>query len=292
MFSCYIRAVEEKGRLIFPEDFCFTRQTESDNNKKSLDEISSTLGPYLYSGNYYNNPVADDLIEFKEDWMHQYLHEEVKEKLKQSKCIISVDPATKNKENNDPTGIVVTKVDVDGYVYIVQATAKRLLPNELIEEIFKLVDIYDPEVVTFEVVSAEVLWEDLFQQEMHRRNKRFRFEKHEPGTKDTKPAKIRKLIPYYARGQVYHNKGLVELEKQLREFPRNANDDLIDALQAQIPYWKGTTVVTPRKLTPYTIGWWDELRNRNKRKSGTAIEKLFEEYTHKPNKPTTRKPTW
>lgn len=291
MFDVYIRAVSEKGNLIFPEDFCTTRITEEDNNKKALDEIESQLGPYLYAGNYYNNPVADDLVEFKEEWIHTYAYEEVKDKLKTAKCIISVDPATKNKENNDPTGIIVSKVDTDGYVYIVDARAKRLLPNELVEEIFTLVSTYNPDIVTFELVSSEILWESLFLQEMKIRNIRFRFEKHEPGTKETKPAKIRKLIAPYARGQVLHKPGLTELEKQLREFPRNNHDDLIDALQAQKDYWKGTPVIKTKNFEKYSQMWWDELRARNKSGANTAEEKLFEEYrVSRPS--TTREPKW
>ena len=291
MFDCYIRAVMENGRLLFPEDFCLKQETPEDLNKKSLEEIQAQLGPYLYAGNYFNNPVADDLVEFKDDWFHEYKFEEVKDKLRTAKCIISVDPATKIKQTNDPTGIIVTKIDADGIVYILEAKAKKLLPNQLVDEIFNLVGIYSPDVVTFEMVSAEILWEPLFVQEMKIRNKHFRFEKHEPGTAESKGTKIRKLIPYYARGQVYHRPGLTELERQLREFPRNNNDDVIDALQAQIPYWKGTVIVQPNKLVPNSQAWWDELRKRNRGGSGTPEQKLFEEY--RKTRPTiVREPKW
>ncbi len=289
MFDCYIRAVLESGRLLFPEDFCLERTTIEDEDKKSLAEISSVLGPYLYAGNYFNNPVADDLVEFKNDWFHEYKYEEVKDKLRTAKCIISVDPATKIAQSNDPTGIVITKVDPEGYVYVIEAKAKKFLPNQLCDEIFRLVDIYSPDVVTFELVSSEILWEPLFQQEMKTRNKHFRFEKHEPGTRDSKGTKIRKLIPYYARGQVYHKPGLIDLEKQLREFPRNTNDDIIDALQAQIPYWKGTKVVQTNKLIKYSQDWWDKLRAGNSQSKGEAVQKLFDEYR---SRTTSRKPSW
>lgn len=295
MFDAYIRAVKEKGELIFPEDFCLTRVSAEDDNKKALDEIEATLGPYLYAGNYYNNPVADDLVEFKDEWFTAYNphDEKVKEKLKTAKCIISVDPATKNKETNDPTGIIIAKVDQEGYVYIIEALAKKLLPNELLKEIFNLHEIYSPDVITFEVVSAEILWEDLFNQEMQIRGKRFNFQKHEPGNKETKPAKIRKLIPYYARGQILHKPGLHELEKQLREFPRNRNDDLMDALQAQIGYWRGTTVVQRKKLVKYSEEWWNQLRQGSQKPSGLAEQKLFDEYKKQNNSGSiVRKPSW
>lgn len=292
MFDAYIRAVRERGELIFPEDFCLTRESPADDDKKALDEVEAQLGPYLYAGNYYNNPVSDDLVEFKDDWFHVYNHEEVKDKLKTAKCIISIDPATRLKETNDPTGIIVTKVDEDGMVYVIDFRNKRYLPNELIAEVFKLVDIYSPDKVIVETVSAQILWVDLFKQEMRKVDKHFTLEEYDPGTKETKAAKIRKLIPYYARHQIMHKPGLAELERQLREFPRNNHDDLIDALQAQIPYWKGKIVVQKKKLEKYSQQWWDEFRAMNKSSAGTAEEKLFEEYRKPTRDVTVRKPTW
>ncbi len=291
MFDVYVRAVVENGKLLFPEDFCFTRTVPEDDNKKALDEIESQLGPYLYAGNYFNNPVSDDLVEFKEEWFQPYKFEEVKEVMKSGKCILSIDPATRTNQSNDPTGLVITKIDIDGNVYVVEAAAKKLRPNELITEVFRLVDVYSPEVVIIETVSAQIPWIDLLKQEMKRQQKHFRLEEYDPGTKETKSIKIRKLIPYYARGQIFHKPGLVEIERQLREFPRNNNDDLIDALQAQIPYWKGTVVVKRNNLEKYTQEWWDELRSRNKSNSGTAEEKLFDEYKTK-KRTSIRKPSW
>ena len=105
MFDSYIRAVKENNGLIFPEDFCYTREDEIDVtklsvlckeeskhftctektcsclcHKKALDEVEAQLGPYLYAGNYYNNPVADELVEFKEEWFQYYQFDEVAEK--------------------------------------------------------------------------------------------------------------------------------------------------------------------------------------------------------------------
>lgn len=291
MFDAYIRAVEENNKLIFPEDFCYTDKESEQGVKKSLEEVAAELGPYLYAGNYYNNPVSDELVEFKDEWFQYYEFRQVAEKLKTAKCIISIDPATKDKQENDPTGIDITKVADDGGVYIMQTIARRMLPNVLIDEIFNLIAIYNPDVVTIETVSAQILWIDLFGQEMKKRGIHFRLEKYDPGTKLTKPAKIRKLIPYYARGQIFHKPGLTELEKQLREFPRNKNDDLIDALQAQIPYWKGKYVNKIKPLVKYSAEWWDKLREGNSSQETDGIKHLFREY-YKPNNVTLREPKW
>lgn len=256
-----------------------------------MDEVEAELGPYLYAGNYYNNPVADDLVEFKDEWFQYYKFSEISDKLRSAKCIVSIDPATKAGQENDPTGILITKIDQEGSVYVIHTIAKKMLPNQLIDEIFNLVDIYSPDVVIIETVSAQILWIDLFTYEMKKRKKHFKLEEYNPGTKLTKPAKIRKLIPYYARGQIFHKQGLTELEKQLREFPRNKNDDLIDAEQAQIPYWKGTYIKKNKPLVKYSAEWWDKLRAGNTSQKEDAIKHLFREY-RKPNSITLREPKW
>ena len=291
-FDCYIRKVVENDKLIFPEDFCFEHVAPEDKDKKSLAEIEAALGPYLFAGNYYNNPVSDELVEFRSDWFQRFpMTPETHKKLQGAKCIISIDPATRAKETNDPTGIVVTKVDTDGFVYVVEARGEKYRPNELIDEIFRLVGVYNPDVVVIETVSAQLLWVSLIEQEKIRRKVNFRLEQYDPGTKETKAIKIRKLIPYYARGQVFHKNNLLELERQLSEFPRNRHDDVIDALQAQIPWWTGTVVKTNRPSEKYTEEWWEKLRAGQRKDSGTAAQNLFKEY-RKPPSVITKKPTW
>lgn len=296
MFHAYIRAVVERGDLIFPEDFCVTKRTPEDENKKALDEIEASLGPYLWAGNYYNNPVSDELVEFRDEWMlrFNYTDEGVQDELAESFTVMSIDPATKDKQTNDPTGWVISKVAPSGFVRVVLAQARKVRPNEMIDETFRLVGIYNPDVVLVETVSANILWIDLFNQRMKKDKVYFRLEEYDPGTKETKPAKIRKLIPYYARGQMLHAPGLTELERQLREFPRNAKDDLIDALQAQIPYFTGKTLKTEKPVEKYTAEWWDKLRRLNRPNVGTAEQKLFDDY-RKPlaqQRIAIRKPVW
>jgi phage terminase large subunit-like protein len=291
-FDCYIRAVIENGKLIFPQDFCLTHDNPADKDKKALDEIQAQLGPYLWAGNYYNNPVADDLVEFRQDWFLKFDYEKIANELKQSKTIMSIDPATRLKQTNDPTAFVITKVSQDGFVRVMHAEAKKLRPNEMIDEAFRLHAIWKPDVVQIETVSAQILWIDLFQQRMKKDKVLMRLEQYDPGTTETKAAKIRKLIPYYARGQVSHAPGLLELESQLLEFPRNAHDDLIDALQAQIPFWTGTTTSSKVPSIRGTEEWWDKLRAGQK-KAATGTEKLFEEYRKSGSQRiVVRKPTW
>lgn len=232
------------------------------------------------------------MVEFKSEWFQKcQITPELQKKLQQSKCIISIDPATRLKESNDPTGIVVTKVDTDGFVYVLEARGNKYRPNELITEIFKLNATYKPDYIIIETVSAQILWIDLLKQEMKRQNTFFRLEEYDPGTKETKASKIRKLIPYYARGQIFHKPNLLDLERQLSEFPRNRNDDIIDALQAQIPYWTGKITTNSKPSSKGSPEWWAKLRESSRQSTGTAETNLFKEY-QKPPSTVIRKPQW
>jgi hypothetical protein len=67
----------------------------------------------------------------------------------------------------------------------------------------------------------------------------------------------------------------------------------MDALQAQIGYWRGTVVTQPKKLVKYSGEWWEQFRQLNKGSSGLAEQKLFEEYKKQNNSGSTvRKPSW
>lgn len=294
MFDAYIRKAIENDEVIFPSQFCKKPEKPGDEKKKSLEGLHQKLKTYLFSCCYLNNPLSDDLVEFKESWFQKAeFTEEMLRSLKTALTIISVDPAFRKKESNDYSGLCVTKVPEDGSVIVMEAKQVKKNPQELVAEIFSLVEAYSPvDMVVVETVQAQVILVDLLQNEMRKRNVFFTIEQYDPGTQDTKQTKIRRLISHYSNGRVFHRAGLGDLERQLIEFPRGKNDDIIDALQAQIPYWKGKTVITRRPAERGTLAWLEEIRRSNRKNTVTATEKLFEDLTKKSQPVTTRKPLW
>jgi len=53
-----------------------------------------------------------------------------------------------------------------------------------------------------------------------------------------KEARIRKLVPYFADGQIFIEHGNYELEKEYRAFPRGRSWDGLDALAQGPDYWE------------------------------------------------------
>ena len=69
-----------------------------------------------------------------------------------------------------------------------------------------------------------------------------------------KLSKIRKLIPLYRDGLVYHKYGMDVLENELKKFPRGKNDDVIDALQMLYDMYT-LQPNTPKQNTDLDIEW-------------------------------------
>lgn len=175
-----------------------------------------------------------------------------------TKGILSIDPAVRLKETNDYTGLVVTKITPNKLIYVIEAQQRKLSPKELIDETFRFVDMYQVGKVLIETTAAQILFLDLFKQEMVKRNKFFTVEEVKSSTKETKAVRIRGLIPYYANGMILHKPGLTVLEDQLLQFPRNTNDDVLDALSHQVSWWKAMPQGSPIiETAPYgSLNWW------------------------------------
>lgn len=276
-FDAYLRRAEENGKVIFAKEYCLTDKEQEvlaslGIHKKSLETLKRN--PSQYACQMNNDPLDDDMIEFKRDWfIRQERTPELMGKLNAIAPIISIDPAFRQKQTNDFTGICVTKM-TDNMVYILEAKQVKLNAAQLVDDIFKLVQVYKPHKVLVETVSAQILLLDLLKNEMKKRNVWFTVEEVKTLTTETKAMKIRGLVEFYSNGRIIHLGNLVDLESQLLEFPRGTHDDIIDSLSQQIPLWK---FKSQPKMIPsnkeFTFDWWAKRAHRPK----TAIAKLFDD---------------
>lgn len=227
-------------------------------HKKSVESLKRQLDSWLFSGQYLNDPIDVDTVEFKPTWFQVFqMTEELAQKLRRCASLMSVDPAFRLKQTNDNSGICITKTTPENYVYILEAIKKKLNPKSLVDEIFRLYDIYKPYKVLVETVAAQIVLIPLLQAEMQKRNVYFQIEEVKPSTDQTKAARIRGLVPRYANGQIFHASHLKDLEQELLEFPRGTHDDIIDALSYQVPFWKGIQSTAQIDDAPYmSFNWW------------------------------------
>ena len=284
-YDVYLRKAVENGKTIF-KDIVLTDDEKviSIKNGKEVESIETlkrVMSPLFFSGQIMNDPVSDDLIEFKRDWISKFERTpELMKMLQESPKVLSIDPAFRLNQTNDFSGLVVVARGKDGFIYVLEAKQLKVNPSQLIEEVFRLVDTYKPAKVLVETVSAQIMLLDLLRNKMRDTGKYFTIEETKTNTNETKTMRIRGLIPFYANGQILHANGLFDLEGQLLEFPRGTHDDIIDALASHQHDWKIVKNETKIAKQDYgTWNWWLKQKPMGTRGTGD-MKKLFGDLIH------------
>lgn len=284
-YDAYIRAAVENGKTIFKDLVLSDAEKEAlakqGREVESIETLKRVMPPLFFAGQLMNDPLDDELIEFKRDWIVRFERTpELMRQLSECPSVLSLDPAFRQNQTNDFSGIVVTKVDKNGLVYVLEAKQLKVNPAKLIEEVFKLVDVYKPRKVMVETVAAQVMLLDLFRNKMRETGKFFTIEETKTNTTETKAMRIRGLIPFYANGQILHAQGLHDLESQLLEFPRGAHDDIIDALAYHQTEWKvGAKSVQKEEIKYGTWDWWQKVPKMGSQRNAD-IKQLFGDLLH------------
>lgn len=282
MFDVYLRKAKENGKVIFPSEFCLTdvELAEADavgKGKKSLESLLREKDVWEFSGQYMNDPVDIDAVEFKPFWFKTFtMDEALSLKLRNCSALLSVDPAFRLKQTNDFSGLVVTKTTPDNLVYVLEAKKKKVDAKQLVDEIFSLVATYKPWKVLVETVAAQILLTDILKDEMLKRNEFFVIEEVKSSNNETKAMRIRGLVPHYANGRIYHAPNLKDLENQLIEFPRALHDDIADALSYQVHFWKAVDGGTAMVEAPHgSLIWWKRQQKSNLTRIGSMFRDMM-----------------
>lgn len=285
-YDCYLRKVVEDGKPIFPAAIVLTEQERlarikanpQDRAIESIERLKKTNQAKFF-GQYLNDPLDEANLEFKRDWIQKFdATPELMAKLAPLPVLISIDPAFKLHQYSDDTGIVVTKVDADNLVYILEAKGIKANPQMLVEEIFRIVEKYgNVYKVLLETVTSQIMLMDLLQNEMKKRNKFFVIEEVKPFNNESKPTHIRSLIPHYSNRRIFHAPHLYQLEEQLMAFPKAPHDDIVDALAYQVKYWHPLDQMKPTMEVPHgSYAWWKKKVNRPIR-----LGSLFDDLNHR-----------
>jgi phage terminase large subunit-like protein len=233
-FKVFFRGdVNEDGTPIFPEEF----------DLETLRGIEARQGPYIYSCQYKNRPSDPTKAIFKDEWVC-YIEDmkeqgaELQKLYQRCRCYVIIDPAISEKRSGDFTGIVVVFVDSEYNIYVEVAERFRYAPSEVIETVFRYVDIYNPSSVGLEVVSLAKAYKFSFEQVMREKKKWFYIEPLQPNTHQSKVMRVRAALqPLFAQRKVFIRKTQLDLKRELISFPLGDHDDIIDALAYTPTMW-------------------------------------------------------
>ena len=193
------------------------------------------MGPYTFACQILLDPVADEVQNFKPNWIKRY------ESLdsKGMNLYLLCDPAGEKKKSNDYTVMLVIGLAEDGNYYLVDGIRDRLNLTERARHFMGFHRKYRPRACGYEKIGKDSDIE-AFQWQMEHEG--YRFEIEPLGAKIPKNDRIRKLIPVFEQGRFYLPWRLLKKDYQGKDydlardfvndeyldFPFGSHDDLLD----------------------------------------------------------------
>lgn len=179
--------------------------------------------PQVFASQYMQNPVNKDTQEFHEERIRYY--EEVPIN---GRIFTTCDPAFKQGQENDNSCIMTAKF-IDDKMYILEYSVGKRTPDVLQDKLVYHIKKRAPEKVGIEAFQAQSMIVHYLKQELNRIGLSANIE--EIKQTGDKLSKLRRLVPLYRNGLIYHRREMSELEGELKRFPKGKHDDIIDAEQ-------------------------------------------------------------
>jgi predicted phage terminase large subunit-like protein len=246
-FNIFIRqAYNDDGTLFFPKIL----------PEEELSRLRQSLGNYLFSCNYLNNPTDKEHAKFKQEWMKYYPRDMEVPHLSDMNVYTTVDPAISERVQGDFSGIITVGVDSDNNKFVLETKRLKVNPFELINEIFENYKKYKPLAVGIEMAVFQKVLKYWMMQEMQKRNLFIPITELKADNSKSKEYRISGLQPIFEFGSIYLNKDQRELEDELLTFPIMRHDDLIDPLAYQVPMWSPPIKHVSKRDEKGTFGWW------------------------------------
>ena len=179
---------------------------------------------------YRNLSISTEDATFKQSYFKYYDESQVDfSQMAGVENVVIVDPAKTTKLHSAESAIVGIGIDLpNSKIYVRDLVAAKLYPDELYDKAIDMCTRLKARVLGVEVTSLHDFITYPLRNAIVAKNKVIELvELSAVGKKEDRAAW---LVPFYRRGQVYHNKGVTgPLEAQLLSFPRNKRWDCIDA---------------------------------------------------------------
>jgi predicted phage terminase large subunit-like protein len=229
----------DESSLFFPERL----------TKKFLIEQKKSMGSYLFSAQYLNNPMDDDSAMFRKSWIQYYTSCPAN-----VKKFMSIDPAASLSTTADYTAIVVCGIDENSNIYVLDAVRARVTVKDMIALVFEKVkehSIHDEGAVALEVTAFQQTLKYAFQEEMNKRKFYFQVAELTSNTRKSKERRVAALQPYFENGKVWLKKDQVDLIDELLRYPRTRHDDLCFSGDTLITTLYGLKKISDIKINDY-----------------------------------------
>lgn len=212
----YKQAYESDGSLFFPEKL----------SEEFLADAKRSMGTVLFANQYLNEVFAEEDQKFKRAYFKYWQQNSLPANLL---TFAFVDPAISTADGADYTAIAVVSTDVDLNWYVRHIFRGRITPSQLVEKIFEVEELFKTQMIGVESIGFQKMIFTLVEMEMKRRNKFINVGPINPGTQQSKEARILSLVPRMEWGKLYFPEGNEDYEMEFLQFPKGRHDDMIDA---------------------------------------------------------------
>jgi hypothetical protein len=134
--------------------------------------------------------------------------------------------------------VLTTGLDArKGRIYILDCWIKRAPTNEIVDEIIRQNEKWEPQVFSIEANGLQKMLKYWIDERVERDYKRdVPYVPYNPQGDKEGTERIGGLQPLYRSGQIYHGRGMLELEEEYLAYPRGTKDGL-DALSQGLKQW-------------------------------------------------------
>lgn len=214
--------------------------------KQMVFNIQTETGNYVANGfvskncQILQNPVADNVMGFKREWMLHYEEEphEIRDDLN---VYLLVDAASSKRKGSDYTVMWTVGLGGDQNAYILDIVRDRLNLTERAEKIMDLHRKWKPNAVRYESYGMQG---DIEHIQHVQKTQRYRFNIDVVGGQTPKNDRIRRLMPWFENGRFYFPKTMfyrdyeglgrdmvqIFMEDEFVAFPVSVHDDMLDSL--------------------------------------------------------------
>lgn len=257
---------------VFNEDWTVIRPEK--HPKELVEQKRRTMGEPMFQAMYMGDPINEWGWAFKWDYFsyyesHQIFNQYRTEYTKDLQIVTFIDPAISQKQTADDTSIVTIWLDKkNNDVYVIDVRRGKMLPDEIINNVFNVVNEFKPQKVWIETNAYQKMLEIEIRKEMKKRNTFFLLEWQTSSM--NKEAKILSALqPRYSNLTILHPKrwlNIAELEAQLLKFPNGKHDDAVDALSMAVMMLNA--FMKTQKNTSVKADWTGQ-------KTQSPLEKLY-----------------
>jgi len=208
---------------------------------RALEDIKQSLGSYMFSALYLNEPLRPDQMLFRPEWIIEMDVSEFPYDEEEMKWIITIDPAI--SERNEACDTVLLRAGhFENRIWVDVCDDGHYTPQQTITKALDLIEL-DPDRtkwVSVESVAYQKALGMFMRDEMMRRGVIKPIQQLK--TRTNKDVRIQGLQPYFERGQIVLRSGLKKLVSQLLQYPYGRLVDCIDALAMQLDSYNGFKV--------------------------------------------------